>query len=232
MNRIVIKDPDKCENDRIVISDISIVDHINNILKLRKGDLIKLCLLNKGLASGEIESINLQEVEIKITERHEGLSSEIHLQIGLCRPPSMKKILEHGTSLGVTHFEFFKTELTEKSYLDSKVFEKTSLLTELGLAQSGYYYQTPKVEKSLEFKSSESSQKYFLSFNSDRYLNDYNLDLNSKICFAIGPERGWTNNEEQMLIDAGYLPLSISKSILRVEIATFALLGQYHLLKK
>ena len=232
MNRIVIKNPEQCENDHIVISDITIVDHINNILKLRKGDQIKLCLLNKGLANGKIESINLQEIKIKITERYEGLNSEIQLQIGLCRPPSMKKILEHGTSLGVTHFEFFKTELTEKSYLNSKVFEKTNTLTDLGLAQSGHYYQAPKIEKSLKFKPTEYSQKFFLSFNSDRYLNDYNLDFNSKVCFAIGPERGWTNDEEQMLIDAGYLPLSISKSILRVEIATFALLGQYHLLKK
>ena len=173
MNRVIINELQEYENDLVIISDISIVDHINNILKLNRGDLIKLCLLNQGLANGEIESINLQEAKIKITARYEGLKSEIQLQIGLCRPPSMKKILEHGTSLGVNHFNFFKTELAEKSYLDSKVFDKVESLTELGLAQSGHYYLAPKVGKFLEFKPSDASQKYFLSFNSDRYLNDY-----------------------------------------------------------
>lgn len=231
MNRIVINKQDVKENDLLVIEEPHIVDHINNILKLKSEDSLKICLLNSALATGEIKDMTSSKITVKIKALSSGLHSDVHLQVGLCRPPTIKKVLEHGTSLGVNKFEFFKANLSEKSYLDSKVFERKEQYLHLGLAQSGTYFNLPEVYTSLEFSLSKNKQKFFLSFNTDQNLSDYDINYNDPITFAIGPERGWTANEEQVLKENDYLPIKIAESILRVEIATFVLLGQYHLLK-
>ena len=43
-----------------------------------------------------------------------------------------------------------------------------------------------------------------------------------KIAFAIGPERGWTEKEEALFLEAGYKPLSLGNRIYRTETAITA----------
>ena len=231
LNRLVINDRHFLENDMIVVQDPAIMNHIQAILKLSTGDPIKLCLVNDGLATGKILSIEHNKIEIQVLKKESGLSPLASLMIGACRPPTVKKLLEHGTSLGASSFHFVKAKLSEKSYLNSKVLEQAEQYLKLGLAQSGQYYQLPKVLTSLYLPDSENQQKYFLSLNTDKYLIDYKIDLNTIPLFSLGPERGWTKEEEQLFLDRGFKPLKISDCILRIEIATFSLLGQLHLIK-
>lgn len=231
MNRLVLNEQTLSKDDHLIIDAPNILTHAYEILKIKSGDSLKLCLLNKGLASAKVISAESDQFTLKIEDRSSGTEPFVDLMVGLCRPPSIKKILEHGTSLGVSSFHFFKGDLSEKSYLTSSIFDETSKYLVLGLAQSAHYFRLPKVHADLEFPSVDHQQKFFLTFNSDQYLDDLTLDFDSTPLFALGPERGWTEREEKFLIEQGYQPLRISESVLRVEIASFALLGQLHLIK-
>ena len=47
----------------------------------------------------------------------------------------------------------------------------------------------------------------------------------AKICFAVGPEGGFTDDEIQLAIDSGWRTVGLGPRILRIETAAFALLA-------
>jgi len=133
--------------------------------------------------------------------------------------------------MGASSFHFFKAELSEKSYLDSKLFQEdrhrqTALL---GLSQSAVYYREPEITLNKYFPQSllkPNHQKFILSLGAEKTFADYRPKANLPLTLAIGPERGWTQDEEIMLEHMNFLPVKISRSTLRVEHATFSALAQ------
>ena len=59
-----------------------------------------------------------------------------------------------------------------------------------------------------------------------RLKNVLSKDLNNlKILFVIGPEGGFTDKEEKMLIDNGFISTSFGSSVLRTETASLYVLS-------
>ena len=160
---------------------------------------------------------------------------EWHLLVGLSRPPTMKKILEHATSLGVSHFHFFKAKLSEKSYGDSKIWDKESTQKVLldGLSQSASYWKLPKVSHYKDLESIDTFEGFDLRLCSlSKGVNKKMTSIRSDqpMILAFGPERGLTEDEDNALQSKGFQAFSLGQGVLRVEIAVFSSLGQCHLL--
>jgi RsmE family RNA methyltransferase len=236
MNNILLTADDQISEFHYSLKDQFRLDHIHNILKLEINDSVRLCHINKGLSKGRITQICKDEVLIKTDEFKNKNLPWVDLLIGLSRPPTCKKVIEHGSTLGVGQFHFFKAELSEKSYLQSKLFKEKQYekLIELGLSQSGVYHQLPELKLSVynplnDYKNIR--QKYILSLETESTFADENIDFSRPTLLAIGPERGWTANEISLFKENGFKEISISSSILRVETAVFTSLGQLELLK-
>ena len=198
----------------------------------------KIHVTHLGIGSGEADIISLSQNLIKI--RTEKLTPSqrgwIDLFIGLSRPPTLKKILEHGTTLGVRSFHFFKADLSEKSYLQSTSLEENNYhkLLLLGLSQSRNYFERPqvKVDKYCAVKEySDKKQKFILCLDADKSFDQYLIDFSKPITLAIGPERGWSKQEKSKLREEGFLPIKISSAALRVEMATFCAISQLEMLR-
>ena len=232
MNRILIFDHD-INQKNIVVKDSQVIEHIHYVLKAKKGDSLSLCLVNQTLATGIIRTIDEKQVKIVIIRFEDGLTLPYKLEVAASRPPTMKKVLEHGTSLGVSHFSIFKAELSDKSYLQSHIYKTNEMeqFLSLGLAQSKSLYQLPTYEVALERKENDCTQKYFLSLTAKKTFAHEQIDFSKSITLAIGPERGWTTWEEEYYLSMGYRPILIGETTLRVEIATFAALGQLEMLR-
>jgi 16S rRNA (uracil1498-N3)-methyltransferase len=233
MNSIVLTD------DSGIISDSKILNHLHTTLKAKLGDQFKFTILNKGMALGTITELSLQQCIVEFKELTSSPPAWFQLIVGVSRPQTTKKILEHATTFGVQKIHFFKAELSEKSYLTSKVFEEKNLLECLidGLSQSALYTHLPKVEVSPYNPAStykDHAQKYILDIadsHSFISLKD-SLDFTHPITLAIGPERGFTKKDLETFHQAGFKSVKISSSILRVEHAIYSAVSQLELLRQ
>ena len=235
MNRIYIFEQEWKQKQTIELKDAERLTHIKKVIRPRAGDRLKLCLVNFGLAEAQVESLSEQSLTLKILERSQGLDANVHLEVGLSRPLTCKKLLEAGTSLGVRSFSFFHTELSQKSYASSKFFHTGGAERTIchGLSVSGVYYQMPswKLHAPGVFPHSKERQKYFLSLHTQTTFAKVRPNFEEAIVIAIGPERDWTEKEERQLLKNGYRPISLGPSILKVEVAACVALGQLQLLK-
>ena len=211
--------------------------HVNDIIKIQAGQKLKVTVLNLGITSASVIKIDKNSLELEITSDFQKPSSpEWHVVVGLSRPPTMKKVLEHGSSLGIKHFHFLPATLSEKSYATSKIWEEDKLQETLcdGISQSANYWQLPKVThytNLTQLPSFDNFDKRILSLATGSGPMP-NIDKSQPLVLAFGPERGWTANEDELLRNSGFKPVSIAPSVLRVEIALFAALGQCHYLVK
>lgn len=208
--------------------------HILQHLKIESGTELNVTLIGLGLAQARAYILNDSQVDLELCSEVKKIDPlPLSVLIGLSRPPTLKKILEHGSTFGVSNFHFFNAELGEKSYSQSKILDptQTEKLLDLGLSQSRAYAHRAHVQTHSRLPELTCSQTFYLDQESEMTLADAQIDFQQEVLFALGPERGWSENERQKLKSLGYRALSLAPTTLRVEHALFALLGQYHLLK-
>jgi RsmE family RNA methyltransferase len=231
MNSIIIS------NENGVINEPKIINHLHTVLKSKVGDILRVAILKKDIYAAEILTLDSKTCTLKLTLKEKSTLPWFNLIVGLSRPQTMKKILEHGTTFGALGFHFFKADLSEKSYLDSKIFIDQALHEFLidGLAQSGIYTHLPsfileKYNPASQYKN-RPEQKFILDLETENTFHDFKIDKTLPIHLAIGPERGFTKNDIAEFHQAGFKSVKISSTILRVEHATYAAIAQLELLR-
>ena len=112
-------------NREVVIRDQTRTSHVREVLKAKAGDNIRIVAINHGL--GDAKILHIEETCLRLDlaplqpKTIDFLLDEIW--VGACRPQTVKKIFEYATSMGVGIIRFFKAELSEKSYLTSKIYQ-------------------------------------------------------------------------------------------------------------
>lgn len=239
MNRIILDETHKSKEnpDLYEITDPEVLDHLINHLQIRPRKKCKAILIGESLAVMDVVSVEESKVTLKVVIQQPAFPQPYTLLVGTSRPPTMKKIIEHGSSLGVSRFIFFTGALSEKSYLSSKILEEAEMrrLARLGLAQGASFCQDPefiKVDKLEEAIKHTQGIPCLLSLDEGHSFLQLQGHLDNKppLTLAIGPERGWVMEEEEYLKTNNYIPIKLSPHTLRVEIATFAALGQLEML--
>lgn len=231
MNSIILKDQSG------TITDPHLLKHIHQTLKLKVDDIVKCTVLNMGLTKGRVLEINESSCQLSLAPVVAGEPQWFDLVVGLSRPQTTKKILEHATTFGARRFHFFKAALSEKSYLDSKIFEDKAyeefLLT--GLSQAAIYADLPEFKLDIynpaeQYKN--TAQKFILDLKTDKSFLDVDIDFTKPITLAVGPERGFIADDIERFHQAGFTSIKISSSILRVEHAVYSAISQLELLRK
>lgn len=232
MNSLILKDHSGN------ICDPHVLSHIHSTLKLKVGDEIKCTLLNEGRLLGTVTELSLKHCKLELGPLKKGEPQWFDLIIGLSRPQTTKKILEHATTFGAGSFHFFKAILSEKSYLDSKIFVNNAYEEFLlaGLSQSAIYTELPKFKLDLTNPSTKynkaDTQKFILDLKCHTNFLDVDIDFNKPITLAVGPERGFISEDIEQFHHAGFTSIKISSSILRVEHAVYSAISQLELLRK
>lgn len=221
-----------------LVTDSDILSHLHSTLKSQKGDTLKCTILNQGLCSGTILELDKSKCLFSFSEILPAKNPWFNLIVALSRPQTMKKVLEHATTFGANEFHFFKAALSEKSYLDSKLFKEDEYLEylKLGLAQSAVYANLPifKLDKYNPADTyKQKNQKFILDLTATESFKDLEntINFNAPITLAAGPERGFTTEEIEYFHSAGFKRVKISSSILRVEHAIYSAISQLELLR-
>lgn len=240
MNRLIIFLDEFTKKDlsHAVIEDEDRYHHVTTHLKLKPGDEIQVVIPSLGLTKARILSDlpNSKRLELKLPPKDQWLQGPkrwIHLVVGLCRPPSARKIIEHGVGFPLKSLSFIQTDLSDKSYLTSSMYKGPLIKhhLNLGLSQCAHYHDLPKVELSKkklhEFIDPEKKQ-YVLDFeNSQRIDAIKDLNAEKPITLFIGPERGWSLQERSILKQKDLPSISLSAGVHRVEVASLLALGLF-----
>ncbi|MBN1648494.1 MAG: RNA methyltransferase [Spirochaetales bacterium] len=200
--------------------------HIREVLKLSEGDLFRAGIIGGMKGKARLLRLNSAGMELSFEAETNGMYSiPVELLIGHPRPPAVKRILKDATSAGVRSITFFIAGNSEKSYLKSSLWgdgEYRKALRE-GAEQGGHCF-LPDVQvcSSLDWffrkNNPDCERKIAFEFSANRVFPLDALEGRSFL-LAVGPERGWTALELEMLSAGGFQFSGLGDTILRTETA-------------
>ncbi len=220
---------------------ISIFDkrakHILSILKCKKNDEFDIGKINGPRGKGKIKAITNESIELSYYWEHAiPPLFPISLIIGHPRPQSVRRILKDATSLGVKALYFIGTEKGEASYLNSKLWKQnqyTQYLIEG--AEQAFTTRIPKVEIFASLAKFINSKEIIGNCIAlDNYENSIFLSKYSPVMgeyfLAVGPERGWSDKERNILRNSDFLLAGLGERVLKTD--TASIVGTTILLSK
>ena len=201
------------------------VNHIKNVLRMKEDDEIRLSAGNGLLYTAKISEFLPDRIVCKIVDCEGGkseLPAKIILFQGLPKKDKMELIIQKAVELGVSEIVPVMMKRTivklEDSKKELKKLERWRTISLTAAKQSG------------RIKRAES-----LEFNLIPYENEKGMDrarelvkeANGKksIGIFIGPEGGISEEELDLAMKMGALPISLGNRILRTETAGLALIS-------
>ncbi len=212
------------EDNNLILYDTD-WHHIKNVMRNQPDDIIEV-VYNNIVYHAKIKNIENKLLEI-VSESKEDKENKIDLTvaISLVNEQKMDLILQKLTELGVTKIIPIKTARSIVKIDNQKIEKKITRWQIICKEASEQSKRTtiPKVESIISLKeiAKETSDiKLICSLNDDtKPLNNYLSTKQKTILFVIGPEGGFTAEEEQYLIDHDFKRTSLGKRVMRVETA-------------
>ena len=180
----------------------------------------------RGLAT--IKEINQRIIFTVEWEKEKQPRLPLELLVGLPRPQTAKKILYDAASLGVSKIIFCVSEKGDPGYLSRSLW--TNNEWEDFLLRGTEQACSCLVPEVVHVSSIEDGIKLLHSPSWRVSLDPYTAKESLKIktvnfsfgTLAIGPERGWSDNERSVLKTSGFNFYHLGDRILRVETACTA----------
>ena len=175
-----------------------------------------------------IQFINIEPLKLKILNEYvEDRTGKINLTIAISLVQEQKfdLILQKLTELGVSKIIPVTTDRSIVRLSEEKLLKKyprwQTILKEA--SEQSHRIDIPQIEKVMSLKelaNVESELKLICSLSdNNRPLEEYLLKDLSDILFVIGPEGGFSQKEEEYLLNNNFLPTTLGKRVLRVETA-------------
>lgn len=238
MNSLVIFPGEGWETGRCVITG----DRARSLAigeEWQDGDEVHIALLGGERGSARVVrfSTDVIELEVMHTQPSTPLRS-IDVIVGLCRPQTVKKVIQAAVMAGVRSLHLVRTDKGERSYLDSHLLRPYALQAEVIKALEQIWegsYPVIEVHRNFNYFTSrhlggfgESGRglKLIASPGARPLLCKDLAGECDSLVLAIGPEAGWTQQEVNNFVGCGFEPVGLGPRVVRVEVALNYLLGQ------
>lgn len=235
---------DSLSEENIIPLDDERSMHILNVLHLAVGDTFKCGEIEGSKGKAKITMISAEGIsfEYKMEVLEKKNSMPLTVIVGACRPICLKRMLRAAGECGVEHIIICGTELGEKSYLSSNFLQSDEwkdvafdAAMQSGETSFVKLSITKDVNEGIELAKKDERIKFVILDNKTEFyskgINGSFLSLNIRIpklegnlknvptVIAVGPERGWTDNERDIFVKSEYEPRILSNRILRSETA-------------
>lgn len=232
--------------EKEIIVEGTDVNHITNVLRMEKGEEVQVSDGQGGqvyrceIASFEEDTVRLNILEI-LKDGME-LPSKIYLFQGLPKADKMELIIQKAVELGVSEIIPVATKRAVVKLDDKKAAAKCKrwqAISESAAKQSKRML-IPEVKLPMDFKKALSYAAemevrlipYELAegMEGTRKLIE-GIRPGQSVAVFIGPEGGFEESEIELAKEAGVLPITLGKRILRTETAGMTVLSilMYHL---
>ncbi len=203
--------------------------HIRRTLRLKEGDAFQAGIVNGQLGSAKILTQNKIELIIDFQPNKEKPTPyPVILIVGLTRPQIAKQIFRESASMGIEKLWFYPTELGEKSYLESDLWQEMNYRPQLikGAGQ-GFTTNLPdvKIFKSLANMFSKLPETYericLDNVRPESSLSNYVI-TKQKVSLLLGSERGFTDRERNRIEANAFSMVHMGERVLRTDTACIA----------
>ena len=230
------------------------VNHIINVLRMKKGDELQICNQETGdNYNAQITQYTKDEVDCEIIEKiNKTTESNVHITLfqGLPKFEKMELIIQKNTEVGVSKIVPVIMERTVVK-IDEKVagkkLERWQKIAEIASKQSMRDI-IPKIDNIIKLKDTDITNfdavlvayeneehnklkdelqklKQKLKSNSSNNSSKDNNEENFNIAIVIGPEGGISEKEIELLAEKNAKFVSLGRRILRTETAGLVMAG-------
>ncbi len=225
--------------EEVVIEDVSTIKQWLKVFRYRSGDFV---ILFNGDGNDYIYRLNHaspSSCTLFLTEKKSAYipQRKSYLFLTLIKKDLFELVVEKSVELGVTDIIPMITERTEKKKLSEE--RLTSIIKEsteqsgrgdiLTLHPQKTLKEIPQLLEELEIPKENVYPATLLGKNLQEILAEKTSAVKnmSPLVFLVGPEGGWTDNEEKLFKESGFSCISLGKTVLRAETAgiTCALLS-------
>ncbi len=207
--------------------------HIKNVMRMKKGDIIKIVYNNIRYTCKVTEIGNKCKYDVLDQESNKNNSIKITLAFSLIKEQKQNYLIQKATEIGVNDFVPVETSRTvvkiENKKIKSKIDRWQRICKES--AEQSFRYDVPKIYDIKDLKSIDVSDydlKILLSLDKNAKNIKKVLQNNTKydkIILIVGPEGGFTNDEENALVEKGFVKASLGSNVLRAETAPLVALS-------
>lgn len=220
---------DKLSVGSVVGLDADESRHALKALRLKEGDEVLVIDGFGAEAEGKISSAGLDRIEIAILNVRE-LKRKINLELlqAPLKGPKMDWLVEKLTEIGVTTVHLARTQHTVAA---GEKTDRWQRIAQSALKQSGnlllpnFEPIKPLEEAILGLKGFRVLMKPGASLGLSQAIKGALANGATTIVLAIGPEGGFSQEEENFLIQAGFVPAALSLQVLRGETAAISALA-------
>jgi RsmE family RNA methyltransferase len=215
--------------------------HLIEVLRPSPGQRLRAGLWRGPLGSAEVLCVGQTEVTLAVElEKLEPPPPLVDLVLALPRPKVLSRVIETAASFGVRRIDLVNAWRVEKAYFSSPRLARETLLAHarLGCEQGGHGW-LPDIAVHPRFVSfvdqelgpRPGSLRLIAHPPSPTWLEQVpSPGPEAPVTAAIGPEGGWIDREVESLLGQGFVPVAISRRILRVESVVAAVLSGLELL--
>ncbi len=210
---------------------------------LQIGHELAVGVRNGGRGRGKIVSVDEASVAIdfRCAERSPNLLP-IEVIVAIPRPQILKRLLRDIAMIGLSKLSLVRSSLTDKNYLKSHALTESAIFEHLrlGLEQAAITV-APTVQIFSSWREFANDWQRAPGSAADLKIlacpsgttsvaevccrSVWSKAENARAVAAIGPERGWTDQERGWFVEQGFNVVTFSPRILRVDVAVNFLAG-------
>lgn len=204
--------------------------HIKKVLRAGIGDTLVAGEIDGAIGQARIQDWTTEGVTVEFTPEYEPAPpAAVDMVLGHPRPIVLRRMLRDLCSIGVRSLLVVPTELGEKSYYQSNMWEDIRPPLLDGASQAGTtrlmtVQRCESLAVALQALPAPGKNRIVLHPGSDggAQLLTHSTVVSGPpppVCLTVGSERGWTPNELATLADAGFSPYDLGPHTLRTESA-------------
>jgi 16S rRNA (uracil1498-N3)-methyltransferase len=205
--------------------------HLLKVLRRREGETFDAGLVNGPRGKGTLRAIGEDALALSFAWGAEPPPlAPIVLVIGLPRPQTARKLLQDSAALGVSALHFVATEKGEPGYAGSVLWTSGEWRRHLVAgAEQAFDTRLPETTHGRPLASvlaglDERAVRVALdNYEAPLALGAQPLPASpSAVVLALGPERGWSAAERDLLRSGGFAFAHLGPRVLRAETAAVA----------
>ena len=233
-------EPDNIKEDEVWRTDSQDVNHVRNVLRMKKGEQVSLCCESKAkeyiCSIEEIESDFIRASIIDINGESRELPVKITLFQGLPKSDKMELIIQKAVELGAAEIVPMATKRAVVKLDAKKAAKKVQRWNEIAksAAKQSKRGLIPEVKPVMSFKEAieygKSMDMLLIPYEDAEGIAHSRAVVEAvkgkkSLGIYIGPEGGFPEEEVSLAMDAGAEPITLGHRILRTETAGMALLS-------
>jgi len=228
-------DPDPGAARRVVLRGRRLA-HVREICRTAVGDRLRVGRTGGDVGEARVLRLTEDELELEVVlDRPPPAPVPIDLVLALPRPPSLRKVLQQATAMGVKRIALIASRRVEKSYWQSHALEPAAVEDQLRLGlEQARDTVLPEVSLHRRFRPFAEDDLPRLLESSTGLLADPEASETCprgqvptrRVTLVVGPEGGFIPFERDLLLAQGMRAVGLGPRVLRVETAVVALLAR------